>query len=190
MHPLRSLIRPFLFVLCLFPAAALHAEPASPHRTPASIVVPKETAATADELAAKADLIVYGSLAEEAKPYPTGRKVDGRLLINYVQKFKVKRILRGTVDANGTLAILTDGFDPLPLPQDPLNLTYTGPLVQGEYVCFLHRVPQSAEYTITGGWQGLYPLQGGKLVALQKQGGFAAYGGMTVEQLQDRLRRP
>ncbi|WP_426454330.1 hypothetical protein ACP26L_17185 [Paenibacillus sp. S-38] len=174
-----------LFALAAPSPAALRAEPPPPGR----IELPKEQMSTPQELAAKADVVVLGSLEEEAKAYPTGRRVGGHPLLNYVQVLRIRSVLHGTAVSSGTLELITDGFDPLPLPQDPLNLKYTGPLVRGDYVIFLRRVPQTELYFIAGGWQGLYPLQGGRIVALQKQGGFAAYGGLTVEELKTKLKQ-
>ncbi|AFC30330.1 hypothetical protein PM3016_3497 [Paenibacillus mucilaginosus 3016] len=173
-----------LFTLSAPSPAALHAEP-----KPGRIELPKERMSTPQELAAKAEIVVAGSLEDDTKAYPTGRRVGSRPLIHYVQTFRIRSVLHGTAVSSGRLELLTDGFDPLPLPADPLNLSYTGPLVQGDYVCFLRRVPQTNLYYLAGGWQGLYPLQGTRVIALEKQGGFAAFGGMTLEELKVKLEQ-
>ncbi|TVY07262.1 hypothetical protein [Paenibacillus cremeus] len=140
---------------------------------------------TETELTRSADLIVYGHFDTRMETFPTGIKLSAGELVNYVQPFRIHETLKGRAERS-PIRIVTDGVEPLPPPANPLNLTYTGPFAEGEYVVFLRRVPNTKLYSLVGSWQSIYPLLGGKLITL-REGGFAAYNGLTVDELKRKV---
>ncbi|SDC54000.1 hypothetical protein SAMN02799630_00064 [Paenibacillus sp. UNCCL117] len=150
--------------------------------------LPHEAIPTAEALARQADLIVFGHLQSQVSAYPAGARIGAGELYHYVQTIVVRTVLRGGgASAPSAVKLVTDGIEPLPPASDPLNLTYTGPLAEGEYVFFLRRIPGTDLYALLNGWQALYPVLDGKLIAL-KQNGFAAYNDLTISGLQQKLR--
>lgn len=133
------------------------------------------------ELVRSADLIVLGHIDNHTSSYPTGVPLGTGQLVNYVQPLRVQQKLKG-LTIPSPLQLLTDGVEPLPKPSDPLNLTYTGPIAQGEYMFFLRKVPGTNFYALVGQWQGIYPVLHGKLIAVL-EGGFQQFMGLTVPQV-------
>lgn len=143
-------------------------------------------AASPDKLIHAADLIVFGRFDNRSLSYPTGVPLGTGQLVNYVQPLHIQQIIKGST-GQSPIHVLTDGIEPLPKPSDPLNLTYTGPVAQGEYVSFLRKVPGTDMYALMGQWQGIYPVAGGKLIALHESG-FQQFMGLTVQGLKQRVQ--
>lgn len=162
-----------LFILPVFPVAA------QPNLSKLRLTHLK--VASYQELIRSADLIVFGRIGSRTASYPTGVSLGSGQLVNYVQPLRVLQTLKDP-HAPSSIPVLTDGVEPLPKPSDPLNLTYTGPLAQGEYVFFLQKVPGTNIYSLIGQWQGIYPVQDGKLVALH-EGGFQHFMGLTASNV-------
>lgn len=145
---------------------------------PAQTPVNREAVSSEQNLVLQSDLIVQGRLEESSQAYPTGATVEERKILHYVQQLRVEETWKGTGLASVNL--LTSGVDPLPDADNPLNKSYTGPLTAGEYVFFLRK--SGDYYTLTGLWQGLYPLFQGKSVALLANGGFASFDQLPVHR--------
>ncbi|MBP1155678.1 MULTISPECIES: hypothetical protein [unclassified Paenibacillus] len=137
--------------------------------------------ASPDKLIRAADLIVFGRFDNRTVSYPTGVPLGSGQLVNYVQPLHVHQTIKGST-GQSPIRVLTDGVEPLPKPSDPLNLTYTGPVAQGEYVSFLRKLPGTDMYILMGQWQGIYPVVGGKLIALH-EGGFQQFMGLTIPEV-------
>jgi hypothetical protein len=137
------------------------------------------------ELVKQSDLIVYGRFDSPLKDYPTSHMVNEKKLVNYVQSFHARMALKGNTGA--LVRVLTTGVEPLPLPTDPLNKIYSGPIAEGEYVCFLKKVPGTNLYTLIGVWQGLYPVIDRKTMALEEFG-FSEFGNLTVQELYQKIK--
>ncbi|RXT02317.1 hypothetical protein [Ammoniphilus sp. CFH 90114] len=134
----------------------------------------------------QSSLIVHGSLTSADEQYPTGQSVNNYKVINYVQSVQVRKYIKGS--ATSTIRLLTTGTDRLPPPPDPLNKMYPGPLAEGEYILFLQKLSGTNLYTVIGGWQGVYPLMGGKTISLQESG-FSDLKGLTVEQMEQKVKQ-
>lgn len=157
-------------------------------RDPARIPVDTSSVATWEELVSRSDLVVHGRLGEREQAYPTGKREGRFRVFHYVQHIAVTEVWKG---AGGTgregINLLTSGCEPLPEPSNPLNKRYTGPLEGGEYVFFLKKTAEDGYYTLTGIWQGLYPVQEGKAVALLHNGGFDAFDGMPLRAFKSKV---
>ncbi|MNC22060.1 hypothetical protein D3C75_700500 [compost metagenome] len=152
---------------------------------PGAIPVPAETVATGKALAQQSDLIVEGHLEGAQQAYPTGRDISGRKIVHYVQRIRVISAWKGS--ASSPVELLTSGVEPLPDADNPLNKTYTGPLVSGDYVFFLRKAGGTDFYTLNGLWQGLYPVFEGKSTALLANGGFAAFDQLSMTQFRSKV---
>ncbi|GAB7057671.1 MULTISPECIES: hypothetical protein [unclassified Paenibacillus] len=159
-------------ILLIWPAFPSAAQPDL-----SKLRLPHKKVGSYQELIRSADVIVFGRFGTRTASYPTGVPIGSGQLVNYVQPLRVLQTLKGP--AQPSVSVLTDGVEPLPKPSDPLNLTYTGPLAEGEYLCFLQKVPGTNLYSLIGPWQGLYPVRDGKLISLQ-EGGFQHFMGLTV----------
>ncbi|WKB37170.1 hypothetical protein QS257_11100 [Terrilactibacillus sp. S3-3] len=120
-----------------------------------------------------AELIRTSDVIVEAVVPPSWRKVDthtalsaNQHLYNYVQRLTVKQTFKGT--PLPPVQLLTTGIEPLPRPRDPLNLIYTGPLADGNYVLCLKKISHTAFYALNGGFQAVYPIYGGRTIHLLK----------------------
>ncbi|MDF2925015.1 MAG: hypothetical protein K0R57_3929 [Paenibacillaceae bacterium] len=163
-------------------AAGMQSSPASP----AALPVPQAGVASDRQLVSQSDIIVLGQIPEASSSYPTGRREGGRTVVHYVQQIKVSQTWKGSARAG--VRLLTSGVEPLPDAADPLNKRYTGPLAGGEYVCFLKKVPGADYYTLTGLWQGLYPVFEGRTNALLANGGFASFDQLPVDKLKAKVK--
>lgn len=159
-----------LFILPAFPAEA------QPNLSKLRLTHSK--VASQQDLIRAADLIVFGRFGSRTASCPTGVSTGSGQLVNYVQPLRVLQTIKGPHTLS-SIPVLTDGIEPLPKPSDPLNLIYTGPLAEGEYVVFLRKAAGSNMYSLVGQWQGIYPVQDGKLIALH-EGGFQHFMGLTV----------
>lgn len=138
------------------------------------------------ELVNQSSLIVYCSVSNSTKEYPTGQTVENSFqIVNYVQTLKVKKALKGS--APSSLRLLTTGTEPQPLPPHPLNIRYPGPLAEGEYVLFLKPVTNTELHSLLGGWQGVYPYRGGQTVSLGEHG-FPQLNGLSINQMQQYIQ--
>ncbi|MGO0061100.1 hypothetical protein ACTID9_13955 [Brevibacillus fluminis] len=142
-------------------------------------------AANARQLAQKSTLIVSASANSSFQSFPTGKKIGAYQVVNYIQTLQVNSVIKGA--SPRLIRLLSVGIEPLPDAKDPLNDKYPGPLAEGNYVFFLHPVRGTGFYSLTGLWQGVYPLLDGKTISLKKTG-FAEYDGLNVEQLKQRVR--
>lgn len=164
-------------------AAKLDAEHAP---SPAQIPVPQTGVSSEQQLKAQSDLVVIGKIRDDGTAsYPTGESAGGLKIVHYVQTIHVEDTWKGP--ASRTVRLLTSGVEPLPDADNPLNKRYTGPLAGGEYVCFLKKSPGTDYYTLTGIWQGLYPMLGGKSNALLANGGFAAFDQLSSASFKNKV---
>lgn len=195
-HPVRHLRRPgpyacrwgaAFLALMLLGAGEGRPSPAAP-ADPARIPVNLAQVPGPEELVRSSDLILHGYLAGRTQSHPTGELIAGRQVVHYVQHLTVKEAWKGS-PAGGPVPLLTSGVEPLPAASDPLNRTYTGPLEEGEYVCFLRRAGSSGMYSLTGIWQGLYPVFEGKSIALLDNGGFPSFDGLALPEMKSKVLR-
>lgn len=169
-------------------AAVLVASPTVTRAAPAvdisKLKIESAMAVNEADLVKRSDLIVYGWLDSGQQEAPTGDRISGHQVVNYVQTIHVKRVLKGS---SGALAkLLTTGLTPLPEPKDPLNSRFTGPLAEGNYVCFLRSVPNTSMYSLAGLWQGVYPVYQDRTVSLEESG-FSSLSNLRIEQLAAKL---
>ncbi len=149
------------------------------------IIVNSEPVSSESALIGDADRIAYGWFDSADQELDTGQTAGSGKLVNFTQTFHVMRPLKG--QSSQLIRVLSTGVEPLPDAKDPINNTYPGPLAEGTYVCFLKKLPRLDVYTIIGGWQGVYPMNDGKTIALEGKG-FPQLGGLTVDQLAARVR--
>lgn len=136
------------------------------------------------DLVHQADLIVLGRPDSPDETYPTPKKVEQYRIVNYVQTLHAKKTVKGPTPR--LIKVLSSGTDILPPTTSPLNKLYPGPLAEGDYICFLKKVPGTNLYSVVGGWQGVYPLLNGKTIAF-KGFGFPELNGLSVEQFDQKL---
>lgn len=158
--------------------------PASAQVDISKIRVDSTPAKTEKELISQSNLIAFGWPDSADEEFPTGQTVEEFKIVNFVQTFHVKQVLKGT--SSSIIRIVTTGTDPLPKPPNPLNKIYPGPLAEGNYLCFLKAVPGTDLYKIVGGWQGVYPYLDGKFIALQGSG-FPLFHGKTIKQMEQLI---
>lgn len=180
---------PAIAVICLTIylalAAAVPSAEAAPDPDISKLKPDSAQAFSEADLVRKADLIVYGWLDSGQHESVTGEKIDGRQVINYVQTIHVKKLMKGSSGA--LVELLTAGLFPLPEPSDPLTKRFTGPLAEGNYVCFLKSVPDTKLYTLVGLWQGVYPVHQEKTMALEESG-FSAFDKLSPAQMEAKIK--
>lgn len=147
--------------------------------------VPITSVQNAKELVQQSDFIVIGWMDSAHKSYPTGRSIPQGKIVNYTQTLHVKKVFKGA--SPRLLTVLSIGVEPLPDTSSSLNLTYTGPLGEGNYLVFLRKVKGSSLHSLTGLWQGVYPLYQGKTIALQGVG-FADFNQLSLEEIEQKLK--
>ena len=145
-----------------------------------SSIVDTKRVASDSQLVHAADLIVYGRYDTAMQVIRTNRKVRSGKLVNYIQHFHVRHAFKGSTGP--IIRIVSTGVEPLPQPGKPIHKTYPGPVAEGAYLIFLKKINGRDLYRLIGGWQGLYPVENGKLVALQ-DAGFPVLQGMPIEQV-------
>jgi len=165
----------------LLPSAAVALPISLPHQ-----IIDTSRVQSAEKLMKIADLIVAGRYHSPTQTVRTGRKVNAGQIVTYIQPFEIKQLLKGR--AGSVIRIASSGVDPLPPAKDPLNTKYPGPMAEGDYVCFLKRLDRQNIYYVIGGWQGVYPLYNGQLIALQ-DAGFPSFQGLTIAQLRQLLKQ-
>ncbi|WP_126425272.1 hypothetical protein [Brevibacillus marinus] len=178
-------MRPLYVLFSLLLVSTLLAgRPAGAQVDTGKLVIDQTPAPNIRELVNRANLIVVGWPDVAHETYPTGRRVGEYRLVNYVQRMHIKRVLKGT--SPQLLQLLTTGAEPLPAPPDPLNRQYSGPLAEGDYICFLRQVAGTPYYSLVGIWQGVYPIINGRTVALEGTG-YPALNQLTVEQFAQQI---
>ncbi|MFY0545408.1 hypothetical protein [Brevibacillus sp. H7] len=172
----------FLVLLLLFGACSS----AGAQRTDISGLKVDSTPATnLQDLVRRCDMIVFGWTDSAHQSYPTRERVPEGRKVNYVQSIHVKTALKGT--APRLVDLLSTGVEPLPDPENPLNMTFPGPLAEGDYLLFLQPVKGTSLHSIVGLWQGVYPVYEGKTIAL-RNAGFSELNDITVSQVQQKLK--
>lgn len=136
------------------------------------------------DLVHQADLVVWGWPDSADETYPTHQTVEQYNLVNYVQTLHAKKTIKGT--SSPLIRLLSTGTDTLPPTTSPLNRLYPGPLAEGDYICFLKKLPGTDLYAVIGGWQGVYPMLDGKTVALRGFG-YPDFNALTLEQFEQKL---
>lgn len=142
-------------------------------------------AANARQLAQKSTLIVSAWANSSFKSFPTTQRVGTYKVVHYIQTLQVNEVLKGS--SPRLVRLITRGVEPLPDARNPLNNQYPGPLAEGNYVLFLHQLKDTNYYSLTGLWQGVYPLINGKTVSLGKAG-FPAYNQLDTNQLKQLVK--
>lgn len=159
---------------------------AQPDSDLSKITVDTAPADSLQALVRGADAIVYGWFDSADRELPTGKAVSSGKLVNFVQTFHCEHYYKG--ESERLVRVLSTGIEPLPDAMDPLNRTYPGPMIEGAYVSFLKRVPGSDDvYTIEGGWQGVYPVHDGRIIALEGAG-FKELEGLTLGEFAGKLQ--
>lgn len=167
-----------LVILCTF------STPASAEPDLSTLHVDRTPAKNVSELIKHGDLIAFGWIDSAYQSAPTRKIVRQGKVVNYVQKFQINRSFKGS--SARSVKLLSTGIEPLPDADDPINLTYPGPLAEGNYLLFLRAVKGTDMYSITGIWQGIYPMPEGRTIALQGVG-FAELNGLTLDQIGQKL---
>ncbi|GIO08826.1 hypothetical protein J31TS6_48540 [Brevibacillus reuszeri] len=143
------------------------------------------TASSWQELAKRSELIVIAWADSAGHSYPTRHTVDQGKLVNYTQTLQIKKVLKGAPPR--LLNVVSTGVEPMPDASSPLNFKYPGPLGEGNYVLFLQPVKGTSYYSITGLWQGVYPLYQGRTIALEGVG-FAELNQLSLAELELKLK--
>jgi hypothetical protein len=170
------------FLMILFALVSdLHAAPVHLRH----LLVDTSKVATEEQLARQADLIVVGRYGPPVQTVSTGRRAGGGMLTNYVQPFQIAQTIKG--QAGRTIRIVSTGINPLPPAGDSIQERYPGPMEDGRYVCFLKQITGSNLYYLIGGWQGVYPIDRNRLVAL-RNAGFPSFDGLTVDAARSKIR--
>jgi len=159
--------------------------PASAAPDIGSVRIDPTPAKTWQDLVKNSELIVVARTDSASQSVATGRAVHGGKLVNYVQTLHFKQVLKGS--GNRLARLVSTGVEPLPDASSPLNQTYPGPLAEGDYVLFLHRVAGGELYSAVGLWQGVYPLLYGKTIALEAAG-FAELNQLSVEEITRKVK--
>lgn len=113
-------------------------------------------------------LVLLGQFKNAKQTIKTNYVVGNGRIYNYLQAFTVDKVYKGPQAPQ--VNVLTSGVVPLPEPEDPLNVLYTGSIAEGNYLVFLKKVPQTDDYQLNGGWQGLYPIVNGRIISLFGEG--------------------
>lgn len=142
-------------------------------------------AANWGELAKRSELIVVAWADTAQHSFPTRHTIDQVKVVNYTQTLQVKKVLKGAPPR--LLSVVSTGVEPMPDASSPLNYKYPGPLGEGNYVLFLQPVKGTSYYSITGLWQGVYPLYQGRTIALEGVG-FPELNQLTLTELEQKLR--
>lgn len=152
----------------------------------AKLRVDSTPVASESALVKNAVIIAYGRFDSVSQIVPTGTSVSSGELINYVQSFHVKKLIKG--QAGEMIKFLSTGIEPLPQPKDPLNKVYPGPMAEGNYICFFRNVPGSNQlYSIIGGWQGVYPVVNGKTISLESSG-FPIFNNLKIAEMELKIQ--
>ncbi|OXM13494.1 hypothetical protein [Paenibacillus herberti] len=147
-------------------------------------IVPENAQSGAAELAKNADCVVVGRFSEADRMVPTGKSAPQGRLVNFVQTFTVRKLIKG--NAGGQVTVITTGIEPLPPPsQLEANERYPGAWATGpDYLLFLRKLEGSDEYAPLGMLQGVYPIQGGRTISIEGKG-FSQLNGLPEPGLQN-----
>ncbi|MDF2679644.1 MAG: hypothetical protein K0R47_834 [Brevibacillus sp.] len=159
--------------------------PASAATDIGSVRIDPTPAKTWQDLVKRSELIIVAWIDSANQSVPTRRSLREGKLVNYLQTVHIKQSLKGS--SQRLLKLVSTGVEPLPDASSPLNRTYPGPLAEGNYVLFLHPVSGTDLYSVTGLWQGVYPLFQGQTIALEGAG-FSDFNQLTVEQLTRKIK--
>lgn len=172
------------FLICICLLFTFHLPVQAYNTIPKQAVTIKRTT-DVKGLVSSSTLITYGWFDTSHQEQPLEKSVQDGKLVNFVQSFHVDQYLKGT--GHQIVTVLSSGIEPLPLPSNPINKVYPGPMAEGRYVCFLKPVPGTELYTIVGGWQGVYPIYEGKTISLQGEG-FPELNQLTIKQLEAKIK--
>ncbi len=150
-----------------------------------SIQVDKTVVQNAQQLVKRSHLVVYGWSDTAYDEYPTPIKEGNGRIVNFVQKYHVKQVLKGKAPI--LVNLLSEGVEPLPDKSSPLNNRYPGPLAEGDYICFLQQIPGTNLYSLVGLWQGVYPIYEGKTVALGEFS-FPQFQNLTIASMKQKIK--
>ncbi|WP_421617797.1 hypothetical protein ACAF76_010065 [Brevibacillus sp. TJ4] len=178
--------RRFLSVLFLLSCivTVMLAIPGHAVTDPARVQIDSTSAASLRGLIQRSDAIAIGTIGSQIRSYPTGRTIREGKIVNYTQSFHIRTLIKGRIGSSVTL--ISTGIDPLPGRESPLNQTYPGPLTGGDYLLFLQNVKGTDFYSITGLWQGVYPIVEGRTVTLEV--GFRELHHLSPRQAEQKLR--
>ncbi|MGG1661082.1 hypothetical protein [Brevibacillus sp. NRS-1366] len=137
------------------------------------------------ELVKRSELIVVAWADSAQHSYLTRHTIDEAKLVNYTQTLQVKKVLKGSPPR--LLNVVSTGVEPMPDASSPLNYKYPGPLGEGNYVLFLQPVKGTSYYSITGLWQGVYPLYQGRTIALEGVG-FPELNQLSLSELEQKIQ--
>jgi hypothetical protein len=175
------LLKRLILIIALLCAATL---PASAQLDIGQIRVDDTPSKTWQQMVKRSDMVVIAWTDSAHRAYPTGNSIQQGKLVNYTQTIQVKKVLKGS--ATRLLTVVSTGIEPLPDASSPLNVKYPGPLAEGNYLLFLHRVKGTEMYSVTGLWQGVYPLYQDRTVALEGVG-FSELNQLSLAELEQKL---
>ncbi|MBE3596204.1 MAG: hypothetical protein IMW86_04070 [Hydrogenibacillus sp.] len=136
-------------------------------------------------LTRRADSIVLATVGKVQAREPTGQMIGRRRLYRYRQVLTSRRRISGRMD--GARVLVTEGLEPSPPVDDPQSARYPGPYAEGEYILFLRYDAAHRGYRLVGEWHGVYPVIGGRLIALVGYG-VQALSGLTVDEATAAIR--
>ncbi|ASS68488.1 MULTISPECIES: hypothetical protein [unclassified Paenibacillus] len=174
-------IPPAAASLLLLAVVAVAGAAAAPFRLDKD-VVGDTTVVSASQLAKQADCIAVGRFSDSDRMVLTDRTAPQGRLVNFVQPFTVERMLK--CPSSSSVRIITTGIEPLPPPsQTEANERYPGAWASGpDYLVFLQKLEGQDGYQVLGLLKGVYPIQAGKTVSLERQG-FPELNGVSKENL-------
>ncbi|SDS41149.1 hypothetical protein SAMN05444162_1420 [Paenibacillaceae bacterium GAS479] len=149
-------------------------------------IVPENAQSGVAELVKNADCVVIGRFSEADRMVPTGKSAPQGRLVNFVQTFTVRKLIKG--NTGGQVTVITTGIEPLPPPsQLEANERYPGAWASGpDYLLFLRKLEGSDEYAPLGMLQGVYPIQGGRTISIEGKG-FSQLNGLPESGLQNTV---
>lgn len=168
----------WMFIMLCTAIGTVGAQP-----NPAEIIPDPTPVPNASQLVKRSDLIVYVKVPPELSTYPTHRSLGEAKIINYTQPLRVIQTWKGP--SAPVVHLLTSGLEPVPPPDNPLNDRYSGPIAEGDYVCFLQHAGTNL-YSIVGVWQGLYPVEAGRAIALERSG-FPVFSGLPLDAFRRKI---
>ena len=152
----------------------------------AKLTVDESKVHSVNSLIRTSDMIIQGRPTGNPLAKDTGKKIQNKKIINFLQSIHVVSTLKGV--HKSSINLLRPGISPLPSANDPLNETYPGALAAQDYILFLKKISGTRYYQVVGTWQGVYPLApDGKVISLQE--GFAELNGMNAASVQKLINR-
>ncbi|MGC4375811.1 hypothetical protein WD019_02550 [Fictibacillus sp. Mic-4] len=172
-------------VICLLIFLGFHTNANARQPGVPTVVVDTKPMANLKELRNESTIIAFGWFNTAHLERSLGKSVQGGKLVNFVQSFQTKRYIKGS--GPQIISVVSTGIDPLPAPENPLNKVYPGPMAEGEYIAFLKPLKGTKQYILVGGWQGVYPIIGGKTIALEGSG-FNELNALTVQEFETKIK--